>query len=162
PRDLPLPGPRATMARVRLTPPGSVMPSVSTCPAGHRWAPAPGQAVCPVCGAAPAAPGPTLTRPPLPRPGDTAAGGGTAPGPRPDASEVPRELADHTRYRVLGLLGVGGMGAVYRAEHRLMERPVALKVIARGLLGDPAAVERFRREVKAAARLDHPNIVRAY
>jgi WD40 repeat protein len=82
--------------------------------------------------------------------------------PSPAAGEVPPELAEHTRYRVLGLLGRGGMGAVYRAEHRLMERPVALKVIARDLIDDPAAVERFRREVKAAARLSHAHIVQAY
>ena len=54
--------------------------------------------------------------------------------------DIPPELADHPRYRVLGLLGAGGMGAVYRAEHRLMERSVALKVIARRLLERPAAV----------------------
>ena len=46
------------------------------------------------------------------------------------------------------------MGAVYKAEHRLMERPVALKVINRDLIDNPALVERFRREVQAAARLD--------
>jgi hypothetical protein len=71
-------------------------------------------------------------------------------------------LADHPRYRVHALLGVGGMGVVYRAEHLLMQRPVALKVINRGLIGEPAAVERFRREVRAAAQLTHPNIVAAF
>jgi serine/threonine protein kinase len=80
----------------------------------------------------------------------------------PIPSDVPAELAGHTRYRVKGLIGVGGMGAVFKAEHQLMERPVALKVINRDLLGNPAALERFRREVKAAARLAHPNIVTAH
>jgi serine/threonine protein kinase len=80
-------------------------------------------------------------------------------GPRPTA--VPTELANHPRYRVLQLLGRGGMGAVYKAEHRLMQRLVALKVIDPNLTADPAAVERFRREVIAAARLTHPNIVTA-
>jgi WD40 repeat protein len=80
----------------------------------------------------------------------------------PDAPQVPPELRDHPRYRALGLLGTGGMGAVYRAEHRLMERLVALKVINRELIDKPAAVDRFDREVKAAARLSHPNIVTAY
>src|SRR5262245_25420102 len=75
---------------------------------------------------------------------------------------LPPELLDHPRYRVLELLGAGGMGAVYRAEHRLMERTVALKVINRALLDRPDAVERFRGEVKAAARLSHPNIVTAF
>jgi serine/threonine protein kinase len=71
-------------------------------------------------------------------------------------------LFDHPRYRVLGLLGVGGMGSVYKAEHRLMERLVALKVINRALTGDDGAVERFRREVRTAAKLVHPHIVSAF
>jgi serine/threonine protein kinase len=75
--------------------------------------------------------------------------------------EVPLALRDHPRYRVLGLLGQGGMGAVYSAEHRLMERPVALKLLNRELTSRPELVERFRREVKAAARLLHPHIVQA-
>jgi hypothetical protein len=76
--------------------------------------------------------------------------------------EFPPELRDHPRYRVLELLGKGGMGAVYKAEHRLMERTVALKIIGRDLTTRPEMVERFRREVKAAARLTHPNIVHAF
>jgi serine/threonine protein kinase len=75
---------------------------------------------------------------------------------------VPASLTDHTRYRVLELIGVGGMGAVYKAEHQLMERAVALKVINPNLVDSPSTVERFRREVKAAARLAHPNIVTAF
>src|SRR5262249_5628293 len=58
--------------------------------------------------------------------------------------------------------GSGGMGRVYKAEHRLMERLVALKVINRNLTDNAAAVERFRREVKTAAKLSHPNIVTAF
>jgi tRNA A-37 threonylcarbamoyl transferase component Bud32 len=80
----------------------------------------------------------------------------------PAAPPVPAELGAHPRYRVVELLGAGGMGAVYKSVHRLMERPVALKVVRRKLLDDPSAVERFRREAKAAARLSHPNIVTAY
>jgi serine/threonine protein kinase len=76
--------------------------------------------------------------------------------------KIPPELADHARYRILQLLGAGGMGRVYLAEHRVMERLVALKVIKRSLTDEPAAVERFHREVKAAARLTHPNIVAAH
>jgi WD40 repeat protein len=78
------------------------------------------------------------------------------------APAVPPELVDHPRYRVLGLVGQGGMGAVYRAEHRHMERLVALKVINPGLVRNPSAVQRFRQEVRAAARLHHPNIVTAH
>ena len=75
---------------------------------------------------------------------------------------VPSALTNHPRYRVGELLGVGGMGAVYKAEHLLMQRPVALKVLNRELMDKPATVERFRREVRAAARLTHPNIVHAF
>jgi predicted Ser/Thr protein kinase len=87
--------------------------------------------------------------------------GGPAPLPS-DAPPAPPELAGHPRFRVVRELGRGGMGVVYLAEHRLMERPVALKVISKSLLEHPEALARFRREVKAAAKLDHKNIVRAY
>jgi serine/threonine-protein kinase len=70
------------------------------------------------------------------------------------------------RYCVLERLGGGGMGQVFKAEHRLMRRVVALKVVARlPRRGDAAragALARFRGEVEAAARLRHPNIVTAY
>ncbi len=80
-----------------------------------------------------------------------------------DASVAPpAELLAHPRYRVGDLLGVGGMGAVYKAEHLLMERPVALKVLNRKIIDNPATTDRFRREVRAAARLTHPNIVAAF
>ncbi len=79
-----------------------------------------------------------------------------------DTCLVSPPLLEHARYRVIGLLGQGGMGCVYKAEHRLMERPVALKVINQSLVNRPGLIERFRREVKAAARLTHPHIVTAY
>src|SRR5262249_22243645 len=85
-----------------------------------------------------------------------------APTPRTGDVGLPAELADHARYRVQELLGVGGMGAVYKAEHLLMERPVALKLINHSLTSNPAMIERFRREVKTAGQLKHPNIVMAY
>jgi uncharacterized protein (TIGR03067 family) len=88
--------------------------------------------------------------------------GPALPRPIPENVEMPASLTNHPRYRVVELLGVGGMGAVFKAEHRLMGRPVALKVINSELTGKPEVVERFRREVQAAARLDHPNIVRAH
>lgn len=75
---------------------------------------------------------------------------------------VPPELLHHPRYRVIRLLGTGGMGVVYQAQHLLMERMVALKVISTEFTANPQAVERFQREVKAAARLSHPNIVTAF
>lgn len=77
-------------------------------------------------------------------------------------SDTASALANHSRYKVAELIGKGGMGDVYKAEHRMMERPVALKVINEQLMCHPDAVERFRREVKAAARLTHPNIVTSH
>jgi len=79
-----------------------------------------------------------------------------------EVTGIPQELADHAKYRVLGLIGQGGMGAVYKAEHRRMQRLVALKVINPGLLRNPSMIERFQQEVRTAARLAHPNIVTAH
>jgi hypothetical protein len=79
-----------------------------------------------------------------------------------DPTALPAELADHPRYRITRLLGQGGMGAVYLAEHRVMGRQVALKLIHPRYTASPTAVERFRREVRAAAKLHHPHIVAAY
>ena len=76
--------------------------------------------------------------------------------------DVPTPLAGHPRYEILGLIGKGGMGDVFKATHRMMERTVALKIIKRELVQKPEAVDRFHREVKAAAKLSHPNIVTAY
>ncbi len=78
------------------------------------------------------------------------------------ATAAPAELAGHARYRLLRQLGAGGMGAVWLAEHSVMGRQVALKVIRPEHLARPGAAERFRREVHAAACLHHPNIVTAY
>ena len=86
---------------------------------------------------------------------------GQAPA-TPGTFDLPDELVQHGRYRILQLLGSGGMGAVYLAAHRVMQRNVALKVINPKFLQSPQAVERLRREVEAAARLYHPNIVPAH
>ncbi len=76
--------------------------------------------------------------------------------------ELPRELQEHNRYRVLEHIGHGGMGDVYKAEHMVMNRPVALKVIKPELVQNKSAIQRFHREVQAAARLHHGNIVTAH
>jgi serine/threonine protein kinase len=62
-------------------------------------------------------------------------------------------------YELLAELGAGGMGEVYRARDARLRRDVALKILPRALAGDPAHVERFRREARAIAALSHPNIV---
>ena len=67
-----------------------------------------------------------------------------------------------SKYRLLELIGAGGMGAVYLCEHTLMRRLVALKVLPVEKLEDESNKERFYREARAVAALDHPNIVRAY
>src|SRR5262249_5531930 len=66
------------------------------------------------------------------------------------------------RYKVLERLGAGGMGSVYLCEHKLMRRRVAVKVLPTAKADDPASLQRFYREARAVAALDHPNIVRAY
>lgn len=84
------------------------------------------------------------------------------PSLAPLAFVLPRELEKHARYHVLGSLGAGGMGTVYKARHRLMDRVVALKIVNPLLVNKPGAVERFAREVRAAAQLVHRNIVTAH
>ena len=62
-------------------------------------------------------------------------------------------------YVILDLVGVGGMGRVYRAEQRMLGRTVAIKVIHPHLLSDEQSVARFYNEARAASRLNHPNSV---
>src|SRR5262249_2071346 len=88
--------------------------------------------------------------------------GFSAPGSQTTTPPIPAELQDHPRYEMGTFLGGGGMGTVFLAEHGLVERRVAVKVIRKDYLARAGAVERFRQEVKAAARLAHPNIVTAY
>jgi DNA-binding NtrC family response regulator len=66
------------------------------------------------------------------------------------------------QYVLLDVLGQGGMGEVFKARQRRLKRVVALKVIRGECFRSPGAVQRFRREIEAAARLAHPNIVRIY
>ena len=65
-------------------------------------------------------------------------------------------------YRIDGVLGQGGMGTIYRATDVNLSRPVAMKVMHGELAADPAFQDRFHQEARAAARLDHPSIVRVY
>ncbi len=66
------------------------------------------------------------------------------------------------KYRLLRLLGKGGMSSVYLAEHVLMRRQCAIKVLPTKRVNDTSYLGRFHREAQAVASLDHPNIVRAY
>ncbi len=82
--------------------------------------------------------------------------------PAVSCPDVPPELVRHPKYLILRKLGRGGMGVVYQARHKEMNRQVVIKVINRALLDRPDTLERFHREVRAAALLSHPNIVAAY
>ncbi len=74
----------------------------------------------------------------------------------------PRHLTGQIgEYEIISVLGRGAMGAVYKAQHQRLHRLVALKVLAEGRVGDPNAIARFCREMKAIGKLDHPNIVQA-
>jgi serine/threonine protein kinase len=66
------------------------------------------------------------------------------------------------KYKILERLGSGGMASVFLCEHMVMRRRVALKVLPTARAGEPASLERFHREGRAAAHLHHPNIVAAY
>src|SRR5882762_8283687 len=71
-------------------------------------------------------------------------------------------LAPHTRlasYEILAPLGAGGMGEVYRARDRRLERDVAVKVLPDAVARDPDRLARFEREARTVAGLNHPNIV---
>jgi formylglycine-generating enzyme required for sulfatase activity/serine/threonine protein kinase len=80
----------------------------------------------------------------------------------PIAGSIPRDLADHPDYKILGELGRGGMGVVYLAWNRLMGRKEVLKVVSRELMDRRGVLDRFLREIRSAAQLHHANIVTAY
>ncbi len=82
---------------------------------------------------------------------------GRPTGGRPDL--VGRTLA---HYRITATIGVGGMGVVYRATDTKLGRDVALKVLPADMAASPERLERFRREAKALAALDHPGVVGVY
>jgi eukaryotic-like serine/threonine-protein kinase len=72
------------------------------------------------------------------------------------------EARQFNQYRLRGEIGAGGMGAVYLAEHRLLKRPCALKVIRPERARDPRSLERFEHEVRATAVLSDPHVVEVY
>ncbi|MCB9728930.1 MAG: protein kinase [Deltaproteobacteria bacterium] len=107
------------------------------------------RAVCPLCNAT--FPGETLVCPQ----------DGTGLLEIPDAPLLTGSVLDD-RYDMGGVVGAGGMGIVYRAHQRAMERDVAVKVLHPHYAHDPRAVKRFFREAQASSRLIHPHVVTVY
>jgi WD40 repeat protein/serine/threonine protein kinase len=77
------------------------------------------------------------------------------------ADDVPTELLGSNKFEVLGKLGQGGMGAVYKARHTFLGELVAIKVMNASMVGNPDARSRFLREMQATGKLKHKHIVRA-
>src|SRR2546430_1070869 len=88
-------------------------------------------------------------------------GGGGGGPPATGAAPAPKTvvLGD---YRLVKKLGQGGMGTVYKAHQISLDREVAVKVMSKELAGKPGFVDRFRREARLMAKLDHPHILRVY
>ncbi|PYY18537.1 MAG: serine/threonine protein kinase [Acidobacteria bacterium] len=128
-----------------------------------------GTRFCPSCGSAQAPnPDPLATATSTPAPPRSA---------QPAMRSTPRSSASSSsisqgrflpgallaaRYRIIALLGRGGMGEVYRADDLTLAQPVALKFLPEALTDDPASLERFRNEVRIARRISHPNVCRIY
>jgi hypothetical protein len=116
------------------------------------------EGLCPQClanvglGTEPAAPGATININPL---------AGAAPGTRV-SPKVAQLAAQFPQLEILELLGMGGMGMVYKARQPRLDRLVALKILPLDSMPDPSFAERFEREAKAMARLNHPGIVTLY
>jgi predicted Ser/Thr protein kinase len=116
------------------------------------------EGLCPEClarvalGSEPAVPGATINVSPLV---ETPPGDHVPPAPAALAAQFPQ-------LEILELLGVGGMGMVYKARQPRLDRLVALKILPIASMPDASFVERFEREAKALARLNHPGIVTLY
>ncbi|MBI5395644.1 MAG: protein kinase, partial [Verrucomicrobia bacterium] len=90
---------------------------------------------------------------------DTAPPPGAAPFTPPSVADVAKLFP---QLEILSLIGQGGMGAVYKARQKQLDRIVALKILPPAVSHDPKFAERFAREARALAKLNHPNIVTLY
>lgn len=89
-------------------------------------------------------------------------GGTTVAGERPGTDRTPNSRAEDNRYQIVGELGRGGMGIVYKVQDTVLDRIVAFKVLPQALTENEQAINNFMREAQAAAKLNHPNIVTVY
>jgi tetratricopeptide (TPR) repeat protein/predicted Ser/Thr protein kinase len=132
------------MDTVKMNPP---MPEANPCPQCGTPLPTGALAgLCPACLLAQGA-------------ADSATGGQTPPFQPPPVAEL---AAKFPQLEILELIGKGGMGAVYKARQKQLDRLVALKILPPGIGADPAFAGRFAREARALAKLNHPNIVTLY
>jgi len=145
------------------------------CPSCASDIPEPGR-FCPGCGVSLGSPDSTPTRTVVRAPGSGAESppaAAVARGISPDAigsstpgsdggERFPLGTLLDGRYRIVGLLGRGGMGEVYRADDLKLGRPVALKFLPRGLETEPRRLGRFLNEVRLALRVTHPNVCRVH
>ncbi|MBX9627321.1 MAG: serine/threonine protein kinase [Gemmataceae bacterium] len=137
------------------------------CRNGHAWTPTAAGDTCPACGASASPPTTAvLTASPSIDPRTLSAAlpaDDTHPAGPPDGSPgPPADLPELPGYELLDYLGDGGMGRVYKARQVRLDRLVAVKIVRPDRLARPGAVERFEREARAVAKLDHPNIVRIH
>ncbi len=126
-------------------------------------------AFCPACGTAlkDAGEAATVYTPPLPSPRPTSSptrlpSPTTTPGPRAGGGRFGPGAVLASRYQILGLLGRGGMGEVYRAEDLSLGQSVALKFLPDYVAVDAGRLARFRTEVSVARQVSHPNVCRVY
>ncbi|MBI3097356.1 MAG: protein kinase [Planctomycetes bacterium] len=157
PPPAPLPGPTPAAPSAALDPSPAAPALVRT-----PLPPPPGRSSTPTTVPLPpnlvvavAASTPTQIRIGTPAPGSrhaTPFGATPAPSPTPPVRQF-------GAFQILGTLGQGGMGVVYKAHDPRLDRVVAIKVIGESLAADPEIVQRFFREARAAAGLNHPNVV---
>src|SRR5450755_1096989 len=84
------------------------------------------------------------------------------PSASSDGSRFPPGTLLAARYRIVALLGRGGMGEVYRADDLTLGQQVALKFLPLSVAADPGSADRFRNEVRFARQVSHPNVCRVY